>query len=29
LNGALKIDIAFMFAVAYLLVFTVGGFTGM
>lgn len=29
LNGALKVDTAFMFAVAYLLVFTVGGFTGM
>lgn len=29
LNGALKIDTAFMFALAYLLVFTVGGFTGM
>ena len=29
LNGALKVDIAFLFAVAYLLVFTVGGFTGM
>ncbi len=29
LNGALKIDTAFMFSVAYLLVFTVGGFTGM
>jgi len=29
LNGALKVDAAFMFAVAYLLVFTVGGFTGM
>jgi cytochrome c oxidase subunit 1 len=29
LNGALKIDTAFMFSIAYLLVFTVGGFTGM
>ena len=29
LNGALKIDTAFMFTLAYLLVFTVGGFTGM
>jgi heme/copper-type cytochrome/quinol oxidase subunit 1 len=29
LNGALKVDTAFMFTVAYLLVFTVGGFTGM
>jgi len=29
LNGALKVDIAFLFTVAYLLVFTVGGFTGM
>lgn len=29
LNGALKVDTSFMFAVAYLLVFTVGGFTGM
>ncbi len=29
LNGALNPDIAFFFAISYLLVFTVGGFTGM
>ena len=29
LNGALKVDIAFLFSMAYILVFLVGGFTGM
>lgn len=29
LNGALTVDLAFLFTIAYLLVFTVGGFTGM
>ena len=29
LNGALKIDVAFLFSLAYILVFIVGGFTGM
>jgi heme/copper-type cytochrome/quinol oxidase subunit 1 len=29
LNGALKVDIAFLFSVSYILVFLVGGFTGM
>lgn len=29
LNGALNVDLAFLFAIAYILVFTVGGFTGM
>jgi len=29
LNGALKIDVAFLFCVSYIFVFLVGGFTGM
>jgi cytochrome c oxidase subunit 1 len=29
LNGALKVDVAFLFSVSYILVFLVGGFTGM
>jgi heme/copper-type cytochrome/quinol oxidase subunit 1 len=28
-NGALNADVAFYFSIAYILVFTVGGFTGM
>ena len=28
-NGAIKNDIPFMFSIAYLFVFVVGGFTGM
>lgn len=29
LNGALKIDVAFLFSISYIVVFVVGGFTGM
>lgn len=29
LNGALNVDLPFLFSIAYILVFTVGGFTGM
>jgi cytochrome c oxidase subunit 1 len=29
LNGALKVDIVLLFSIAYILVFVVGGFTGM
>ena len=29
LNGALKVDIVLLFSIAYILVFIVGGFTGM
>ena len=29
LNGALKVDLAFLFSVSYIVIFVVGGFTGM
>jgi len=29
LNGALKVDVALLFGVSYIIVFVVGGFTGM
>jgi len=28
-NGALKVDLAFLFTLSYILIFIVGGFTGM
>jgi heme/copper-type cytochrome/quinol oxidase subunit 1 len=29
LNGALKVDLAFLFSISYIVIFVVGGFTGM
>jgi len=29
LNGALKVDLTFLFGISYIIVFIVGGFTGM